>query len=141
MRAVVVEAPGPAGVLQVRDYPEPTPRAGEVSIAVHYAGFVDTLFGAGVFALPAPFIPGLEVTGRSRALGPGVSGWDNGQPVAALLADFGRSTRAGGYAELAVAHASMVTAPPEDAALAGVAGALVNGSPRGSRCTSWPACG
>jgi NADPH2:quinone reductase len=128
MRAVVVDRPGPAETLHVREYPEPTPGAGEVSIAVHYAGvgFVDTLFRAGVFDLPAPFIPGIEVTGRIRALGSGVTGWDNSQPVAALLNDFGRSTRAGGYAEVAVAHTSMVTALPEDADLAGVAGVLVN---------------
>lgn len=129
MRAVVVDRPGPVKALQVREYPEPAPGAGEVSIAVHYAGvgFVDTLFRAGVFDLPTPFIPGIEVTGRIRALGPGVTGWDNGQPVAALLNDFGRRARAGGYAEVAVAHTSMVTALPEDADLAGVAGVLVNG--------------
>lgn len=85
------------------------------------------LFRAGVFDLPTPFIPGIEVTGRIRALGPGVTGWDNGQPVAALLNDFGRSARAGGYAAVAVAHTSLVTALPEDADLAGMAGVLVNG--------------
>jgi NADPH:quinone reductase len=129
MRAVVVERPGPVEALQVREYPEPTPRAGEVSIAVHYAGvgFVDTLFRAGAFDLPTPFIPGIEVTGRIRALGPDVTGLEKGQPVAALLNDFGRSARAGGYAEVALAHTSMVTALPEDADLAWVAAVLVNG--------------
>jgi NADPH2:quinone reductase len=129
MRAVVVERPGPVEALQVREYPEPTPRAGEVSIAVHYAGvgFVDTLFRAGAFDLPTPFIPGIEVTGRIRALGPDVTGLEKGQPVAALLNDFGRSVRAGGYAEVALAHTSMVTALPEDIDLAWVAAGLVNG--------------
>jgi NADPH2:quinone reductase len=69
-------------------------------------GFVDTLFRRGEFALPTPFTPGLEVTGRVRALGAGVTGFTAGQPVAALLNDFGRGPRAGGYAEVAVAHAS-----------------------------------
>jgi len=129
MRAVMVERPGPADVLRVTEAPEPIPGDGELSIDVEYAGvgFVDTLFRRGDFALPAPFIPGLEVTGRVRALGAGVSRFTAGQPVAALLNDFGRGPRAGGYAEVAVAHASMATPVPAGSDLATVAAALVNG--------------
>jgi NADPH2:quinone reductase len=73
MRAVVVDRPGPAETLHVREYPEPTPGADEVSIAVHYAGvgFVDTLFRAGVFDLPAPFIPVSKSPAASVPLAPG----------------------------------------------------------------------
>jgi len=56
-----------------------------------------------------------------------VAGFRVGQPVAALLNDFGRGPRAGGYAEVAVAHVTMATALPEDADLARVAAVLVNG--------------
>ena len=129
MRAVMVERPGPADVLRVTEVPEPIPGDGELSIDVEYAGvgFVDTLFRRGEFALPTPFIPGLEVTGRVRALGAGVTGFTAGQPVAALLNDFGRGPRAGGYAEVAVAHASMATSLPAGVDLATVAAVLVNG--------------
>jgi NADPH2:quinone reductase len=56
-----------------------------------------------------------------------VDGFRIGQPVAALLNDFGRGSRAGGYAEVAVARTGLVTAVPEGANLACVAAALVNG--------------
>jgi NADPH2:quinone reductase len=73
-----------------------------VSVDVAYAGvgFVDTLFRAGVFPLPLPFVPGIEVAGRVREVGAGVTGLAAGQPVAALLNDFGRGSRAGGYAQI-----------------------------------------
>ncbi|MEU6712330.1 zinc-binding dehydrogenase [Nonomuraea sp. NPDC046802] len=129
MRAVVIETPGPAESLHVAEVPDPAPAQGELSIDVEFAGvgFVDTLFRAGVFVLPAPFVPGIEVAGRVRAVGAGVSGFAVGQPVGALLNDFGRGPRAGGYAEIAVAHASMAIPLPDDADLARVAGLLVNG--------------
>ena len=61
---------------------------GEVAIDVSYAGvgFVDTLFRSGAFDLPTPFVPGLEATGRIRAVGSDVVGFTPGQPVAADLA-------------------------------------------------------
>src|SRR5690606_21089536 len=99
MRAVVVTTPGPAESLQVVEVPPPSPGPGELSIDVEFAGvgFVDTLFRAGAFAMPMPLTPGIEVTGRVRELGPGVTGFRVGQPVAALLNDFGRGPRNGGY--------------------------------------------
>ncbi|GLY81241.1 quinone oxidoreductase family protein [Actinoallomurus iriomotensis] len=129
MRAAVVKTPGPAESLEIVDVPDPVPAQGELSIDVEFAGvgFVDTLFRAGVFALPTPFVPGIEVSGRVREVGAGVTGFAVGQPVGALLNDFGRGPRAGGYAEIAVAHASMAVPLPEGADLAGVAGVLVNG--------------
>jgi NADPH2:quinone reductase len=129
MRAAVVTAPGPAESLKVADVPDPRPAAGELSIDVEFAGvgFVDTLFRAGTFALPTPFVPGIEVAGRVREVGAGVIGFVVGQPVGALLNDFGRGPRAGGYAEIAIAHASMTVSLPADADLASAAGVLVNG--------------
>lgn len=129
MRAIVIDAPGPADALRVVDAPDPSPAAGELSIDVEFAGvgFVDTLFRAGVLNLAMPLVPGIEVTGRVREVGPGTDGFRVGQPVAALLNDFGRGPRAGGYAEIAVAHASMAAVVPEDADLALIAAALVNG--------------
>lgn len=129
MRAVVVTTPGPAETLRMVELPEPPPGPGELSIEVEYAGtgFVDTLFRSGALELPTPFTPGIEVTGQVREVGAGVAGFAVGQPVAALLNDFGRGMRAGGYAEVAIAHASMSTTLPEDADLARIAAAVVNG--------------
>lgn len=129
MQAVVVTAAGPPEALHVMELPPPSAGHGEISIDVEFAGvgFVDTLFRAGAFGLPMPFTPGIEVTGRVREVGPGVVGYRTGQPVGALLNDFGRGPRAGGYAEIAVAHASMATPLPEDIDLAHVAAVLVNG--------------
>lgn len=129
VRAVVVPEPGPAESMQTRELPDPLPGPGELSIEVAYAGvgFVDTLFRSGAFGLPTPFTPGLEITGRVRAVGTGAAGFAPGQAVAALLNDFGRGMRAGGYAEIAIAHATMSTRLPDDADLARTAGVLVNG--------------
>jgi NADPH:quinone reductase len=129
MRAVVVDTPGPVEALRLVDVADPCPGEGEVAIEVAYAGvgFVDTLFRSGAFDLPTPFIPGIEVTGHVRSVGPDVAGFTPGQPVAALLNDFGRGMRAGGYAEIAVAHCSMTAPLPVDADLAQVTAVLVNG--------------
>jgi NADPH:quinone reductase len=129
MRAVVVVEPGSVESLKAVELPDPSPAPGELSIEVAYAGvgFVDTLMRSGVFGLPTPFTPGLEVTGRVREVGYGVTGFAPGQPVAALLNDFGRGMRAGGYAEIAIAHATMCIRLPDHADLARTAGVLVNG--------------
>ncbi|NUS73475.1 MAG: zinc-binding dehydrogenase [Corynebacteriales bacterium] len=130
MRGVLVETAGPAESLRVQDIPEPSPGAGEISIKVSYAGvgFVDTLFRAGAFDLPMPLIPGIEVTGHVLKVGDGVDRFTVGQPVAATLNDFGRGMRAGGYAEVAVAHSSMAVPVPDDADLAKITAGLVNGA-------------
>ena len=130
MRAVIVNEPGPAEVMQVATLPEPEPGTGEISIDVAYAGvgFVDTLFRSGAFDLGLPFTPGIEVAGRVRAVGPGVIDLQAGQPVAALLNDFGRGARAGGYAEVAVARADLSVVLDEDSDLATAAAVLANGT-------------
>lgn len=108
MRAVVVEQYGGPEVLVPVDRPEPVPGAGQVSIEVVYAGvnFADVLARRDGYQVAAlPFVPGLEVSGRVRALGPGVTGFQVGQPVAAFILS-------GGYAEVVVADVSGVHALP-----------------------------
>jgi NADPH:quinone reductase len=132
MRAVVVTEFGGPESLRIVEVPEPEPGPGEVTIAVSHAGvgFVDALFRRGAFAslLPAPLTPGIEVSGLVRAVGAGVE-LAVGAPVAALLNDFGRGARAGGYAEVALARADLVVPiePGPDAAVAAAAFA-VNGA-------------
>ena len=70
-----------------------------------YAGanFAEVLYRRGVVDVPLPFVPGIEVSGRVRAIGDGVSGLTVGQPVAALTI-----VDSGGYAEVAVTAADLV---------------------------------
>ena len=135
MLAAAVEEFGPAEVLKVVSVPVPRPGRGEISIDVEYAGvsFVDTLIRSGVFPVPMPVVPGIEVTGRVRAVGAGVQGFASGQVVAALLNDYGRAQRAGGYAQVAVAHHTMAVPVPDGADLRQVTAVIVNG------VTAWTA--
>jgi NADPH2:quinone reductase len=108
---------------------DPRPGPGEVTIEVKYAGVWHGryLFRAGAVDLGVPFTPGIEVTGHALEAGPGVDGFEAGQPVAALLNDFGRDRHAGGYAEVAISHGTMTAVLPEGADLARAAAVLVNG--------------
>lgn len=113
MRAVELQEFGGPEVLQVADVPQPEPDAGEVTIDVAYVGvnFADTQARADGYRVPAlPFRPGLEVSGRIRAIGAGVEGLRPGQEVAAL-------TPHSGYAQVALTSASTVFALPEGVSL------------------------
>jgi NADPH:quinone reductase len=110
MRAVEITKPGGPEVLALCERPVPEPGHGQILIAVDWAGVnrPDALQRAGVYAPPptASPLPGLEAAGQVAALGPGVTGWQVGDPVCALLPG-------GGYAEYAVtpaAHALPVPA-------------------------------
>jgi NADPH:quinone reductase len=129
MRAVVVRTFGPPDVLEPTELPVPEPGACELSVDVAYAGvgFVDALIRSGAFPFSTPFVPGIEVTGRVRAVGDGVDGFRAGEPVAALLNDFGRAERVGGYAEVAIAHASMAMPVEESTDLRRLTAVLSNG--------------
>lgn len=99
---IVVDVPRHGGpeVLAVVERPVPEPAAGELLIEVVAAGVnrPDLMQRAGIYPMPpgAPTVPGLEVSGRVRATGAGVAGWQVGDPVCALLIG-------GGYAEYVVA--------------------------------------
>ncbi|WP_372343622.1 zinc-binding alcohol dehydrogenase family protein [Streptomyces sp. KL116D] len=104
MRAVRFGEYGGPEVLRAVDTDVPEPGPGQVSVDVAYAGvnFADLKARAEGYRVTAlPCVPGLEVSGRIRALGPGVEGLAVGQEVAAL-------TEGGGYAEVAVADAVTV---------------------------------
>jgi NADPH:quinone reductase len=111
MRAIVMSEPSPGSDrTAVRDLPEPRPGPGQVSIEVAHAGinFLDVMARRGDpgYAPGWPYGPGLEVAGRVREIGPGVSGLAAGQRVAAF-------TRGGGFAEVAVAEAALVVPLPD----------------------------
>lgn len=129
MRAVRVDEFGEPGVLVVRDVAEPVPAAGQVLVDVRMAGVIygDVMVRSGVYPLPLPWIPGIEVAGRVVATGPDVDESLLGKTVVATTAG-----QAGGYAERAVVTAAYTFPVPEglavDTALAVFqAGALARG--------------
>ncbi|WP_432489172.1 quinone oxidoreductase family protein [Kineococcus sp. SYSU DK018] len=84
MRAVQITATGGPEVLTVADLPEPEPGPGQVLVAVEAAGvnYVDTYRRGGVYPLQLPAVLGSEGAGRVLSAGPGVEGFEPGQPVA-----------------------------------------------------------
>ncbi|MHB1432921.1 MAG: NAD(P)H-quinone oxidoreductase [Streptosporangiaceae bacterium] len=109
MRAITITSPGGPDVLQITEVPDPVPAAGEVLIDIAAAGLnrADLLQRQGMYPPPpgAPEYPGLECAGTIAALGAGVTGWQVGDEVCALLAG-------GGYAEQVTVPASQVLPVP-----------------------------
>jgi len=120
MKAVFYDGAGGPEVLELREVPAPVPAGGEVLIDVAAAGLnrADVQQRRGVYPPPpgASEIPGLEVSGRIAAVGPGVAGFAPGDEVCALLAG-------GGYAEQVAVPAGQVLPLPAGVDLA-TAGAL-----------------
>jgi putative PIG3 family NAD(P)H quinone oxidoreductase len=109
MHAVVIDEPGGPDVLQVREVPDPEPASGEVVVTTVAAGVnrADIMQRQGFYPPPpgAPSYLGLECSGRIAAIGAGVTGWQQGDEVCALLAG-------GGYAEqVAVPAGQLLTIP------------------------------
>jgi NADPH2:quinone reductase len=105
MQAVTIPKFGEADVLRLAALTIPEPGPGQVAIDVAYAGanFAEVLYRRGVVDVPLPFVPGIEVAGRIRAVGEGVEELAVGQPVAALTI-----VSSGGYAEVVVTSADLV---------------------------------
>ncbi|MFI9568476.1 zinc-binding alcohol dehydrogenase family protein [Streptomyces rishiriensis] len=104
MRAVEFQEYGGPEVLRLVRAGTPEPGPGQVSVDAVYVGvnFADLKARAEGYRVPSlPFRPGLEVSGRVRAVGEGVQGLRPGQEVAALVGG-------GAYAEVVVADAATV---------------------------------
>ncbi|MEU3618797.1 zinc-binding dehydrogenase [Streptomyces sp. NPDC006872] len=104
MRAVEFQEYGAPEVLRVVQAEIPEPGPGQVTIDAAYVGvnFADLKARAEGYRVQSlPFRPGLEVSGRVRAVGEGVEGLVPGQEVAALVGG-------GAYAEVVVADAVTV---------------------------------
>jgi len=123
MKEVVITSKGDAGVLKVREVPDPKPGNGEVLIRVLASGinFADILARQGLYpdAPKIPCVVGYEVAGTVQSLGAGVSDFNTGQPVAAL-------TRFGGYSEVVSVPANQVFAKPESLSFEQAAALPVN---------------
>jgi len=102
MQAIEITQPGGPEVLQPCTVPVPVPRHGQILIRVAWAGVnrPDALQRAGKYAPPsnASPLPGLECSGHVAAVGAGVTRWQVGDAVCALLPG-------GGYAEYALTQA------------------------------------
>jgi putative PIG3 family NAD(P)H quinone oxidoreductase len=114
MHAVVISEPGGPEVLQWAEVPDPEPGPDEVLVEVAAAGVnrADLMQRQGLYPPPpgAPPYPGLECSGVVTALGDGVSGWQVGQQVCALLAG-------GGYAEKVAVPAGQLLPVPKSGTL------------------------
>ena len=103
MTVVEISNVGGPDVLQIAQRQIPEPRYGEVVIKIAYAGInrPDILQRAGFYNPPkgASDLPGLECAGTISEIGAGVSNWQIGDEVCALLPG-------GGYAEFAATSAA-----------------------------------
>jgi len=110
MKAIWITRAGGPEVLEVRDGPEPVPRAGEVRVRVRAAGlnFADIMARLGLYpdAPKLPAVVGYEVAGVVDALGPGVTTPEVGTRVLGM-------TRFGGQAELVCVPAVQAVPMPE----------------------------
>ena len=99
------------GAIAPAEHPDPVPGSGEVLVRVRAAGIngADMHQLAGRYPAPAgapPDIPGLELAGEVRALGPGAQRFAPGARVMGIVGG-------GGQAELAVVHERQLMAVPE----------------------------
>jgi putative PIG3 family NAD(P)H quinone oxidoreductase len=128
MKAIVVAQPGGPEVLTLAEVDDPIPGPGEVllEVAATAVNRADLLQRAGSYPPPpgASSILGLECSGTVAALGAGVTGWQPGDQVCALLAG-------GGYAEKVAVPASQLMHVPDGLELV-TAAALPEAA-----CTVW----
>jgi NADPH2:quinone reductase len=133
VKAVRVHAPGGPEALRYEDVPQPTPKAGEVVVALEAIGvnFIDVYFRKGLYKAPMPFLLGLEGAGTVRALGEGVEDVKIGDRVA-------YSSIPGSYAELvAVPVGRLVSLPDGISAKQGAAAMIQGMTAHFLACAAW----
>ncbi len=123
MRQVWIPKIGEPEVLEVREAPDPEPKAGEVRVRVAASGinFADILARMGLYpdAPKLPAVVGYEVAGVVDAAGEGVDGLREGDRVVAM-------TRFGGYSDVVCAPHQTVRTVPENLDFEGAASIPVN---------------
>jgi NADPH:quinone reductase len=109
-RAVMLTKKGGPDVLEIVELPIEPPGPGQLRVRVRAAGVgvTDLLMLAGTYryAPKMPFVPGYEAAGVVEAIGPGVTGFEIGQRVAAL-------TVHGAFAEVLVRDAEHLVPIPD----------------------------
>ncbi|WP_225821489.1 NAD(P)H-quinone oxidoreductase [Streptomyces naphthomycinicus] len=119
MKAVSIKEPGGPEVLEWIEVEDPLPAVGEVVIDVVASALnrADVMQRWGLYPVPpgtSPY-PGLEVSGRIGAVGEGVTGWQVGDEVCALLTG-------GGYAQKVAVPAGQLLTVPKGIGLVEAAG-------------------
>ena len=127
MEAVQTTRFGDPTVLEVVELPDPVPGPGQIAIDVTHAavGLIDVFLRQGLYkdrpGLPQPpYIPGLEVAGTVRELGPGATGFAVGEKVVTFS-----SGGTGAYASIYVAPEAMVVSTERSGIDPAVAAAVV----------------
>lgn len=96
MQAIMLTRKGGPEVLQRVELPLPEPGPGELRVRVRASGVgsTDVTMRRGYYpyAPKLPFVPGYEAVGEVDALGPGVTGFQIGERVCALLVHGGYAT-------------------------------------------------
>ncbi|MGH3389499.1 MAG: NAD(P)H-quinone oxidoreductase [Actinomadura sp.] len=114
MHAITIPEPGGPEALVWAEVPDPEPGPGEVllDVAASAVNRADVMQRRGFYPPPpgAPPYPGLEASGRIAALGEGVTGWQVGDEVCALLSG-------GGYAQRVAVPAGQLLPVPRGVGL------------------------
>jgi len=107
MKAIQICATGGPEVLQLAELPIPEPGPGQVLIRVEATGvnFIEIYFRKGVYKATLPLTLGSEAAGTVEKLGPGVTGFAEGDAVASVSVQ-------GSYAEYALVPAAQLVRIP-----------------------------
>jgi NADPH:quinone reductase len=122
MKAIQISAIGGPEVLQLTELPIPEPGPGQVLIRIEAVGvnFVELYFRKGTYKATLPFVPGSEAAGTVEKLGPGVAGFEEGDPVASVSV-------VGSYAEYALVPATALIKVPSRLSPEKAAAAMLQG--------------
>ncbi|MEN3263617.1 quinone oxidoreductase [Pseudonocardia sp.] len=122
MRAIQISTVGGPEVLSPTELSDPEPGPGELLVDVAAAGvnFIDVYQRSGTYAMPLPYVPGLEGAGRVAALGDDVSGFAVGDRVA-------WSERLGSYAQRVTVPADKAVPVPSSVSDEVAAAVLLQG--------------
>lgn len=124
MRIVQVHQFGQPEVLRVEEAEEPQAGPGQVVIEVQVAGvcFGDIIIRSGKYPLPLPWVPGLEVAGRVRGVGP-----DGDRTLVGKLVVARTKNNRDGYAEQTVVDATDVFLIPAGLSIEQAVGVFLSG--------------
>ena len=117
MQAIQLQEFGGPEVLQIREIPRPDPGVGELLVRVRAAAVnpVDTGIrsggASGLSGAMLPYVPGFDVSGVVTAIGPGVTEFDVGDEVFAMLS----LRRGGAYAEYTIVKEDEAAQKPSGA--------------------------
>ena len=124
MKAVQINSFGSPEVLQYQDVPDPKTGNGEVLLEVQAVGinYLDINIRKGLLKGPLPRILGIEAAGVVREIGPGVSGFKEGDRIA-----YAGAAAGGSYAELVPVSAARLIKLPKGVDAKSGAAAMLQG--------------